>query len=79
MLDVLIIGGGPTGSYLADKLAQAGFATLVLEEHPTIGEPVHCTGVVGEKVLREFDIPEAFVEGEIQSFLSSGRKIFPPA
>ncbi len=35
--DVIVVGAGPVGSYLASLLAGWGLATLVLEEHPDIG------------------------------------------
>jgi digeranylgeranylglycerophospholipid reductase len=56
-LDVLVIGGGPAGLYAAWRLAQAGFSTLVCEEHATIGTPVHCTGVLSAASFDEFPIP----------------------
>ena len=44
--DALIVGGGPAGLFTARRLAEAGFSVVVCEEHETIGEPVHCTGVL---------------------------------
>jgi geranylgeranyl reductase family protein len=56
-LDALVVGGGPAGLYTAWRLAQAGFSTLVCEEHATIGTPVHCTGVLSAASFDEFSIP----------------------
>lgn len=69
MLDLLIIGGGPIGSYLALKAAQSGFSTAVIEEHQLIGEPVHCTGVVGEKLFNDFPLPTESILGSLPRFL----------
>jgi len=65
----LIIGGGPVGSYLALMAAKSGFSVAVLEEHPSIGEPVHCTGVVGEKLFRDFPLPQDAILGHLPRFL----------
>src|SRR4029077_20416383 len=50
---VLVVGGGPAGLYAAERLARRGVSTLVCEEHATIGDPVHCTGVLAPE---SFDI-----------------------
>ena len=42
MYDVIIIGAGPTGGAAAINSAKQNLKTLILEEHPKIGEPVHC-------------------------------------
>lgn|SRR5574337_122487 len=58
MYDVLIIGGGPAGLYAAYRLAKAGRRVAVFEEHPEIGSPVHCTGLVASESFARFDVPQ---------------------
>jgi digeranylgeranylglycerophospholipid reductase len=57
MHDVVIIGGGPAGLFAAARLATAGFHTALLEEHASVGEPVHCTGVLAADAFDEFTLP----------------------
>ena len=40
--DVAIIGAGPAGLSAAYTTANAGLRTIILEEHPKVGQPVHC-------------------------------------
>jgi len=55
--DVIVIGGGPAGLYAAMLLARNGRDVALFEEHPSAGEPVHCTGVLATDAYDEFDIP----------------------
>jgi geranylgeranyl reductase family protein len=59
--DVIVVGGGPAGLIAARHLAAAGRPTLVLEEHETIGSPVHCTGLLGADAFSELDLPRSSI------------------
>jgi digeranylgeranylglycerophospholipid reductase len=56
MHDVIVIGGGPGGLHAATRLARAGVDVLLLEEHATTGQPVHCTGVLAAEAFDEFGL-----------------------
>ena len=56
-VDALIVGGGPGGLFMAARLAERGLRTLVCEEHPRVGDPVHCTGVLSADTFPRFDLP----------------------
>jgi geranylgeranyl reductase family protein len=56
-VDVLIVGGGPAGLYAAERLARRGVSTVVCEEHATIGDPVHCTGVLAIESFDSLELP----------------------
>jgi geranylgeranyl reductase family protein len=56
MRDVLIIGGGPGGLETARLLAGEGFDVVVYEEHPTSGDPVHCTGVLAVEAFDQLGL-----------------------
>lgn len=78
MYDVVVVGAGPSGSRLAARAAAAGLRTLVLEEHGDIGAPVHCTGIVGEDMLRRYDLPPELIVGEVHPFrvVSPGQRTY---
>ena len=78
MYDVIIVGGGPAGSYVAYRLASLGYKVLVFEEHEGIGEPVKCTGIIGAECLDRFPLFEGTVLRAVSSarlFSPSGREI----
>src|SRR5580765_6230285 len=56
-VDVLIVGGGPGGLFMAAQLAGRGVRTVVCEEHARVGDPVHCTGVLSSDSFSRFDLP----------------------
>ena len=47
---MLVIGGGPAGCSFAARAAK-GAQVIILEEHPEIGRPVQCTGLVAPRVV----------------------------
>ncbi len=78
MRDVVVIGAGPAGSLTAARLAGQGHDVLVLEEHGTIGQPVHCTGLLGLEAFDEFDLPRDVIlsqAGAAQFWGAAGQSV----
>ncbi|MFQ5915411.1 MAG: NAD(P)/FAD-dependent oxidoreductase [Nitrospinota bacterium] len=67
MHDAIVVGAGPAGSQAAASLAQRGYSVLVLEEHPQIGVPTNCSGLIGAETFERFDLPRAAVIREFDS------------
>jgi len=61
MRDVAVIGAGPAGLLAARRLAEAGLDVSVLEEHPAVGRPTHCTGVISLETAALAKIPDEII------------------
>ncbi len=68
MYDVIVVGGGPTGSTAARYAAAKGARVLLLEEHASIGSPVQCTGLLSVRALSQCDVrpDEGFVLNSVR-------------
>ena len=49
--DVIIIGAGPVGGYLARRLGENNMRVLLIEEHAEIGRPFQCAGLVNPSAM----------------------------
>ena len=74
MYDVIVIGGGPVGSYVAYKLAGMGHEVMVLERKQSIGESVCCTGIIGQECVSSFAIEDNVILRPVNS-----AKLFSPS
>jgi digeranylgeranylglycerophospholipid reductase len=78
--DILVVGGGPCGSYSAYTASILGAEVLLCEEHPEIGVPKHCAGHLNIPGLKRLgiQIPQAAIENQIKGaiFYSPSNKQF---
>ncbi|MCX8147373.1 MAG: NAD(P)/FAD-dependent oxidoreductase [Candidatus Woesearchaeota archaeon] len=78
-MNVMIIGAGPSGSYLGYLLSKSGIKNTIIEEHNQIGKPDHCTGLVSrniEKILPYKWFNRAILNKVNGAVISCGNKSF---
>ena len=76
--DVIIVGGGPTGSQVAYRLVGMGYIVGVVEKKATLGGDVCCTGLVSRECVEKYAIPESVIYRWVNSavlFAPSGKPI----
>ncbi|MDM8000708.1 MAG: NAD(P)/FAD-dependent oxidoreductase [Dehalococcoidia bacterium] len=74
MYDVIVIGAGPVGSYVAGELARRSRNVAVLEQHEAIGKKAACTGIVGRECVERFPVAKRAVVREVR-----GARFFSPS
>jgi digeranylgeranylglycerophospholipid reductase len=72
--DVVVVGAGPTGSNAARLLALRGWRVLLLEEHPEVGHPVQCAGLVTPRTFEHTPFP---IGDLLQNELRGGLVVAP--
>jgi digeranylgeranylglycerophospholipid reductase len=74
--DVIIVGAGPAGSYIAYKLASLGHNVAVFEEKTASGLNVCCTGIISIECFQSLDPSTDVILTKVNSakfFSPSGR------
>lgn len=71
---MIVIGGGPIGSYAACRLAGLGHGVVVLERKHQVGKPVCCTGIIGQACVSSFEIEDNVILRQVNS-----ARIFSPS
>jgi digeranylgeranylglycerophospholipid reductase len=74
--NIVVVGGGPCGSYTAYTAAKLGAKVVVCEDHKEIGTPDHCAGHLSISSLKQLGIkiPKNALENEIR-----GANIYSPS
>ncbi len=73
--DVAIIGAGPAGGSAAIHASKKGLKTVILEEHASVGDPVHCGECLSE--IAEARINMKFPKEVIARHVKGVNVIFP--
>ena len=73
--DVLVVGAGPGGGNAALQCARLGLSTVIIEDHPAIGTPVHCGECISEIACENLnlELPEHVISLRVHGI----RVIFP--
>ncbi len=74
--DVIIVGAGPAGSYIAYELASSGHNVAVFEEKIAPGLNACCTGIISTECFQSLDLDTDVVLTKVNSaklFSPSGR------
>lgn len=73
-MKVVVVGAGPSGSMAAKELAKDGHEVSVFEEHPVVGRPIACTGIVTKALFDFVKKDENYIINEMR-----GVKVFSPS
>jgi len=74
--DVIIVGAGPAGSYIAYELASSGHGVAVFEEKGASGLNICCTGIISTECFQSLDLGKDMILTEVKSvkfYSPSGR------
>tara|TARA_B100001029_G_C15045767_1_gene447006 strand:+ start:426 stop:1604 length:1179 start_codon:yes stop_codon:yes gene_type:complete len=72
--DLIVVGGGPSGSMAAKLAAEGGVSVCMLEKDRDIGYPVRCGEAIGDSGLRRFVEPK---DSWFSSYLTSFKMTSP--
>lgn len=76
--DVIVVGAGPAGSWVAYELAASGCSVAVFDEKSRPGLDVCCTGIISTECFDSFDVEKHVVLTTINSarfFSPSGKSM----
>jgi len=72
--DVIIVGAGPAGSYIAHELASSGHDVAVFEEKSVAGLNACCTGIISTECFQSLDLGTDVILNKVNS-----AKFFSPS
>jgi geranylgeranyl reductase family protein len=76
--DVIVVGAGPAGSYIAYELASLGHNVAVFEEKSASGLNICCTGIISTECFQSLGLGTDVILNEVNSarfFSPSGKRL----
>jgi len=77
--DVIVVGGGPCGTSAAKLAAEEGLRTILFEEHPQIGLPEHCVGMLSGTKTGFLEKLVELMEPRVVRHKITARRIYAPS
>ncbi len=77
MFMATVVGAGPSGISAAKRIRERGWETALIEEHPKVGDPVACTGLISVSGVRDLGIKKEVDEVLMNQI--KGAQIFSPS
>lgn len=65
--DVIIVGAGPAGSYIAYELASSGYSVAVFEEKSASGLNICCTGIISTECFQSLNLGTDLILTKVNS------------
>lgn len=65
--DVCIVGGNIAGANLAYLLANETINVIVIEEHSETGVPLHCAGIISQKLSKIIDVNPSLILNRVKT------------
>jgi digeranylgeranylglycerophospholipid reductase len=72
--DIIVVGAGPAGSYIAHELASSGYDVAVFEEKSAPGLNICCTGIISTECFQSLNPGTDVILTKVNS-----AKFFPPS
>ncbi len=77
--DIVVVGGGPCGTSAAKLAAEKGLKTILFEEHPQIGLPEHCVGMLSGTKSGFLEELVELMEPRVVRHKIKSRRIYAPS
>jgi digeranylgeranylglycerophospholipid reductase len=59
--DIIIVGAGPAGSRIAQRLSRLGYSVIVVEKNARSDDGICCTGILSQECLKAFALDNGLV------------------
>ena len=69
LIDVVVVGAGCVGSYLATLLSDVGLEVLVVDKDIDVADSVNCSGIIGLKSFEKFNLPKHVIQKKMQDIV----------